>query len=358
MSSIAKRPNGKYRARYRDAAGKEHARHFDRRKDAERWLAAQVTRVADGTWVDPRAGKRTFGEFAHAWQTAQVHHRPSTAAATAARLRRILEHFEDRPLAAITRAEVQAWVSSLELAPSTVRAHYRLLAQVMLAAADERLIQRSPCRKINLPAQAKQRPRVPTVAEVQAIAAAAPDHCQAAVILAAGTGLRVSELLGLTVDRVDFLRGVVTVDRQLVDRRGAEPVFGPLKTRSSLRDVPIPRDLVEVVSAHLARFPSDGLIFRTAQGLPWRRPRFTHGWEQWRTRAGAEEVRFHDLRHFYASALIASGQSVKVVQERLGHESAATTLDVYGWMWPADEDATREAVSGALAPVLRTARGL
>ena len=69
----------------------------------------------------------------------------------------------------------------------------------------------------------------------------------------------------------------------------------------------------------------------------------------------------HALRHYYASLLIRSGASVKVVQARLGHASAKTTLDVYGHLWPDDEDRTRRAVDDAFAaPVedqLRTADG-
>lgn len=357
MGSIAKRPNGKYRARYRDASGKEHARHFDRKGDAERWLAQQVVRIADGTWIDPQRGRRTFGEFATEWQQAQAHHRASTRQVTSYRLARLIERFGERPLSAITRTEVQGWVSSLDMAPSSVEAHYRLLAQIMLAAVDEQLLASSPCRRINLPKRDRVQPRIPTVEELVAIMGYAPEHSRPSVLVAAGTGLRISELLGLTVDRVDFLRGVVTVDRQLIGSTAGVPRFGPPKTAGSVRQIPIPRELVEVIGAHLARFPSDGVIFRTAAGLIWSRSKFSDEWLRWRAAAGVTGIRFHDLRHFYASSLIAAGQSVKVIQERLGHTSSSTTLDVYGHLFPADEDATREAVSGALSAVLRTASG-
>jgi integrase len=59
---------------------------------------------------------------------------------------------------------------------------------------------------------------------------------------------------------------------------------------------------------------------------------------------GADGVGLHALRHFYASVLIAAGQSVKVVAERLGHSNAAMTLNVYSHLWPADEDKTRQAI--------------
>ena len=71
-------------------------------------------------------------------------------------------------------------------------------------------------------------------------------------------------------------------------------------------------------------------------------------------RAGLEGVTFHDLRHYYASMLIRHNESVKVVQARLGHATAAETLDTYSHLWPDSEDRTREAVDvvlGACAPV-------
>jgi integrase len=59
-------------------------------------------------------------------------------------------------------------------------------------------------------------------------------------------------------------------------------------------------------------------------------------------------VTFHDLRHYYASLLIAHNESVKVVQRRLGHKSAVETLDTYSHLWPDSEDRTREAVDQVL----------
>lgn len=57
---------------------------------------------------------------------------------------------------------------------------------------------------------------------------------------------------------------------------------------------------------------------------------------------------YHDLRHFYASLLIDHGESVKVVQRRLGHASATETLDTYSHLWPDSEDRTRDAVDSVL----------
>jgi integrase len=134
---------------------------------------------------------------------------------------------------------------------------------------------------------------------VRALEDALPSRYRALVTAATGTGLRQGECFGLTVDRVDFLRRVVTVDRQLVTVVGREPFLAPPKTSASVRTVPLPQAVL-------------------------------------------------DARHFYASLLIRHGESVKVVQARLGHASAAETLDTYSHLWPDSDDRTRAAVDAVL----------
>ena len=65
--NIAKRANGKWRARYRDESGKEHSRHFDRKIDAQQWLDAVTSAVVTGTYADPQAGRITFAAFFGEW---------------------------------------------------------------------------------------------------------------------------------------------------------------------------------------------------------------------------------------------------------------------------------------------------
>jgi integrase len=183
--------------------------------------------------------------------------------------------------------------------------------------------------------------------EVQGLADAMPDRYRALVIVGAGTGLRQGEAFGLTLDRVDFLRRAVTVDQQLVTVKGA-PQLGPPKTRASGRDVPLPDVVLDALSAHIAAYepkPPDGLIFTNERGEPIRRSVFSRIWRR-AVDASAVPVgtTFHDLRHHYASLLIRHGESVKVVQARLGHASAAETLDTYSHLWPDSADRTRTAI--------------
>lgn len=74
-------------------------------------------------------------------------------------------------------------------------------------------------------------------------------------------------------------------------------------------------------------------------------------WRAAATRAALPETTgWHELRHFYASLLISAGESVKVVQSRLGHKSAMETLDTYVHLWPDSEESTRAAVDAVLRP--------
>jgi len=120
MASISKRPNGQWRARYRDDAGREYARHFDRRVDAQRWLDETTASIVTGAYVaPPNAGRVTFREYAEKWRAMQVH-RPTTQAHVEPMLRRhAYPTFGDRPLSAVLPSDVQAWVQRLGSADPT-----------------------------------------------------------------------------------------------------------------------------------------------------------------------------------------------------------------------------------------------
>lgn len=72
MANISKRENGSWRARYRDDAGKEHAKHFARKSDAQRWINEVTASVVRGDYVDPKAGRVTVAAYAATWEAVQV----------------------------------------------------------------------------------------------------------------------------------------------------------------------------------------------------------------------------------------------------------------------------------------------
>jgi integrase len=256
----------------------------------------------------------------------------------------------DQRLANILPSDIQALVKSLPLAPSTVGVVHSIVFSVMTAAVRDRRIAANPCAGTRLP-KPEHKQVVPLLTEqVEALHARMPDHLRALITFAAGTGLRQGECFGLTLDRLDFLRRTVTVDRQLVTVRGEEPRLGPPKTKASVRTVPLPQAVLDALAAHLRAHPAgeNGLVF-TIDGRPIARSRFGHVWRPVADAAGlAKGTGMHALRHYYASLLIRHGESVKTVQARLGHASATETLDTYSHLWPDSDDRTREAIDAVL----------
>jgi integrase len=354
MAHLQRRGQGRWRARYRDPDGQERSRTFARRVDAERWLATVEVDKARGSYVDPSAGQRTVAEYVADWLACQVH-RPTTEALVESHLRNhVLPSFGNRPIGAVRPTEVQAWVKdrSSVLAPATVEVAYRYLAAIFRSAVDDRVIAMSPCRGIRLPRTQSRRVVPLETEQVLALAEVMPERYRALVVLAAGTGLRQGEAFGLRLPYVDMLRRFVRVEQQLVLLPGKPPFLAPPKTPASLRAIPLPAVVLEVLARHLAAFPvgQDQLLFTNDRDGPISRTRFSEAvWQPAIARAGLPRgTRFHDMRHYYASLLIRHGESVKVVQARLGHASASETLDTYSHLWPDSEDRTRQAVDSVL----------
>lgn len=352
MASIQKRPDGKWRARYRDEAGKEHARHFPRKVDAQRWLDGVTASVVTGTYVDPKHAKLTVAEWADIWLAGYGTRAPSTVRQARHHLKVIKEDLGSVPLASLRPSDVRNWTTKLAQtrAKSTTYALYARLAQLMADAVHDGIIPRSPCSRRTSPGMAEQRPFVASTAQVWAIHDAFPEHLRPAVLLGAFAGLRVSEVAGLRVQDVDFMRGVISPQVQYPEK--------PLKTKASMQPIPIPQDLALQLAAAVQRHGGECIITNA-----WGSRAAPHVIEA-AMRVAKEKVepddklslealpegfRFHDLRHYFASMLIASGLDVKVVQAMLRHGSAKTTLDTYGHMFPDKQESARSAIASAMA---------
>ncbi|RZS58962.1 site-specific recombinase XerD [Microcella putealis] len=353
MASIQRRPDGTWRARYRDPAGKEHARHFKYRDpdrkglphrrpgdSAQEWLDEITAAIAAGTYIDHRHSRVTVGEWSKTWLRAYSVNRLSTVRQAEVHLRVINETFGDRALRDVRASEVKTWVGSLQVryAPSTVYALHRRLGQLFSDAVHDGLLPRSPVSRRTSPPAPKQRPYVATTEQVWALHDALPDHYKPVVLLGAFAGLRIGEMVALTVDDVDFMRGIITPVRQYP---GVD-----LKTEMSKTPIPIPQELALELSKVPAAWGSDHLVVG-AYGRPVTPTTVEVGFKKAReTVQGLPEgFRIHDLRHYFASLLISSGLDVKVVQTRLRHASAKTTLDTYGHIWPDKDESARAAVA-------------
>ena len=305
-------------------------------------------RLLSGAYTDPELGRTPFSHVAARYLELGVW-RPRTRQSATEKLRYAVEHFGDRPVATIRKGDVQAFISTVAqtLAPSTVRVVRRYTAAAFEHAVDDRLIAVNPCKGLRLP-RVEQASILPlSHDDIVGLYDGAAEWFRIAIVIGAGIGLRQSEAAGLTLDRVDFLRRTVRVDRQWQQVSGPKPgSFTPPKTPASTRIVPVGDWVLREINSHLASFGTgrSGTLVHS-DGAPLDAARWGHHVRQARKHAGLSPVvSFHDLRHFYPSALIASGCSVKQVQSALGHESAKVTLDVYGHLRPGDEDRVRDAI--------------
>lgn len=354
MASIDRRPNGRWRARWREyPGGPQKTRSFVKKGDAERFLDGIRGDLARGVYIDPRAADVTFRDFTAAWMARQPW-RPGTRARASSIVKAQLEPaFGDRTLGSLRTSELQTFVGALRetLAPATVEGVHRLLAQILRAAVVDRVLPFSPSDGVRLPRRDGQMVAPLTIVDVERLAAGIVAELRAAVLFAAMTGLRQGELFGLTEDRVRWLAREVVIDRQLLTEPGGLRL-GPLKTSRSVRVVPLTDGAVELLSEQVRTygFGDLGVVFHR-DGRPWRRNRASAAMRD----AGGSG--WHALRHHCASVLIAQGLSVTAVAAVLGH-SPAECLSTYAAWWPSEDESIRAALVKAWAAAedrLRTA---
>lgn len=228
ITSVGTKASPEYRARYRTPDGASRSKTFARKVDAERFLNSTEHRKTTGEFVDPAAGRMTFGEYAERWiDMKRATKRASTIETWQAHVNKHLRPaFGAVELRAITREQCKAFAGELgeRVAPTTARAIVFTLAAILREAVDDNRLSRNPAERISVGRKTERRVdpmHVATIAtKVPALADAMPDRWRAGVLLMASTGLRLGECLGLTVDRVDFLRRSIRVDRQLVKVHG------------------------------------------------------------------------------------------------------------------------------------------
>ena len=381
MAAIDKRPSGKWRVRWRTHPGaNQQSRSFDLKADADAFRRQVERELDDGLAITASDRRLTVGEYVtrpDSWLDSRSW-RSSSRDLFASHWRRHLEpRWGKVVLGAVRPTDVQGWVNGLErsgLAPATVKALYQRLVAILRAAHADGLIARQPISGIVLPeSPTAGRVHVPTLEQVEAMAGAVGDRYKALVWTGATLGLRPGEAIGLTVERVDFLQGVATIDRQVVTPNQGVPRFGPLKTkRMPSREVPVPAGLIERLAAHLERYPAieleapdslggtGKLIFANADGRPIRRGGLGHVWTKAAKRVDlpAELKGWHSLRHFAITRLISAGVNPDYVRQFAGHSTLTETLNRYSGWWPSDADEAREALTAALGGLTQSAPAL
>lgn len=359
MASIKQRSDGVWRARYRDAAGKEHAKHFPLKRDAQRWLDEVTASVVTGQYVDPRAGEVSWADWTSSWVRLQ-----SWAEGTVQAAQTALQSvpWQDQPIGRVTELHVQAWVTGEQrrkLAPSTIRTRLNYVQMAFRAAVRAKVIVDNPAAHVKAPRvrKAEVSMEILTAEQVHAVLDAAGDF-RSFVEVCVFAGLRLGEAAGLRLGDVNFLGRSINVRQQVQGTSIATAKVVPPKYGSE-RTISVPGELTAALSAHVAvraLESPDAQLFLTPLGRLWQRNNAGEEWRRIRAAVGLpSEVTLHTLRHTFASNLIASGCDVVTVQRALGHAQPSITLNTYAHLWPSAEDRTRAATADFMRSVAGSA---
>jgi len=353
MASISKRPDGRWRARYRDANGKEHAKHFNRKIDGQRWLDEVTTAVVTGQYVHPMAGRITVEQYAsQVWLPSLSLRASSRREYEGALSRHLVPALGSMPMSSVRPVDARALLMRLEdrLSPRTARRIYSHARSLFRHAVIGRVVPVSPfegVRGLPLPGQRRS---IPNIEDVRSVVAAADPLTAVMVLVAAQTGMRSAELRGLTTAALDLDRRRLRVDQQLVTETGGRWSLGEPKTAAGVRVVRFGAGLQSTLQTFLAVNPpsAQGLLFHE-EGRPVANSTWDYRVKAAQRRARVAPFRIHDLRHHCASVLIAAGVPVPAITEQLGHASAQVTFTTYAHLLRDDEEAAADAMSIAWA---------
>ncbi len=354
---VRRLPSGRYQARYRGPDGMDRPapQTFERKADADRWLASVESELLRGDWSDPAAGQVQLHEYASSWVRERPGLRPKTLQLYEGLLRlHIAPTLGRLPVAELSAPQVRAWRAELlagGLGPSTVAKAYRLLRAVMAPAESDRLVRRNPCQVKGASAeQAPERPML-TVPQVYALAEAMPERFRLLVLLATFGSLRWGELAALTRQHVDAETGLVHVRFSLVELGDGKLVVGPPKSAAGRRTVALPATVLDDLRGHLAAYvePSpEALVFTGPKGAPLRRSNFQKQWRAALDGAGLSGVHFHDLRHTGNTLTAHAGATLSDLMSRMGHSSTRAAR-IYLHTTSERDRAVAEALNALLA---------
>ncbi len=338
--------------------GQEVTKAFVSETAAEVWLAEQHVAVARGAFVNPDGAKTLLGDYWKVWLT-ERQLAPSSRVTYAGHGRaHILPAFGSPTARKPPPQRASGLVQPAAGRPSHGQDHPGCAPVLPESGGHGRPDPQVEC---GWSAGSNARRRglvVPSNEEVEVLAAAIFGRYAVAVRLAAEAGLRQGELLGLRVGDLDQLGRRLTVARQAQTIPGQGVLLDqPPKSDAGYRTVPLARETVDTVALHLAAYPPRaGLVLTTSAGTPVHRQVFSDAWTKAKQRAGVSpSLRFHDLRHRYASVLIAEGLDALTVKTLMGHSSITETYDTYGHLFPNQSERAAAAISAAIHPRSRTA---
>ncbi|MEG2037623.1 MAG: site-specific integrase [Ruthenibacterium sp.] len=329
-----KLPSGQWRARAQDERGdgKQHYKSFTAptRKEAE-YLAAQF----EVTQRDTRGSAR--GITLKAAMDVYIKDRmnvlsPTTIASYKKYQRNYYKKLENRYVGDITAQDAQRLIndSSAGRSPKTVREIYSFFCSVMRQYSDTF----SP--RVNLPPKVRHEMNIPTedkIAEMYRLSRGTP--LGTAILISALCGLRRGEICALTYADVDAEKNTITVNKSLAKAFDGAWVLKPPKSYAGTRTIAVDKSIIDSIMRDDAT-PADRVCPIAPDGI-------TKSFIKLRNQIGAD-VRFHDLRHYNASIMLALGIPDKYAMERLGQSTPGVIKNVYQHII----DSKRQSVSDTM----------
>ena len=351
------------KAIYKNVLGKTQA-------DAKAKLKAAIEE-AKGL-DEAKAGRYTVCQWMEVWfeHYAKVKVRPSSHQTYRGYIdNHIKPNIGEIPLGKLTSLELQKFykkllekgrVDRLEsrhqskgLSAKTVRNIHQIISSAMNLAREQKLIAGNPAEGCALPRLEQREMQTLPVEQLQFFLREAKESgVFEFYYLELATGLRRGELLGLKWEDVDLERGDLRVRRQIA-RINGEVVEAPLKTKNAYRTLPLAEDTIGVLEAQRKKTGDSPWVFPSPTGGPISPDSVLHMLHRVLKRAGLPRVRFHDLRHTFATLALQNGVDVKTVSGMLGHFSAGFTLDTYAHVTTASQRQAAMTVGRILSGSLR-----
>ena len=234
------------------------------------------------------------------------------------------------------------------LSAKTVRNINQVISSAMDLAVAQKIILTNPTNACELPKVEHQEMQTIPAEQLQAFL----DEARATGVyemyyIELATGLRRGELLGLKWQDIDWKNGIIKVRRQ-VARVDGQIVEAPLKTKNSYRAVSISPQAIEVLREQ-KRKTNDTYVFSSPNGGPISPDSVNNMLKRVLERAGIPKVRFHDLRHTFATIALQNGVDIKTVSGMLGHFSAGFTLDTYAHVTTSAQKEAAQIMGNVLA---------
>jgi integrase len=333
-------------------------RGFATKAAARRELTTIQSSVDARSYVVP--DRLTVGEYLSDW-AAGVQVRSSTRSAYETHVRvHLAPRLGGLRLQELNLSSIQAAYRELSeagLSPTTVRRVHATLHRSLSDATRRSLVVRNVAAQAELPKQVRVELRTWTGAELRTfLDHVREDRLFPAYLLAATTGLRRGEVLGLRWRETDLDAGRAAVVRALISVHHALSFSDP-KTPRSRRSVPLAPEAVAALRVHRKRqleerlawgpaYEGTDLVFTREDGSPVHPDRFSKLFEQYARAAGVPPIRLHDVRHTFATLALQAGVPPKVVADILGHASVAFTMDTYSHAIPAMQEDAVAKVAG------------